>query len=73
MVAGVAELRTREEEYALPLDEGRGPPLIIRHKSCGAKLIPKIVCNRCDGNVDHLNVTSPHAEALQSLRSKADQ
>lgn len=50
------------------LDEKRGAPVIVRHKSCGAKLIPKITCNHCGEVVDHLNVTSPHSEALQAIR-----
>ncbi|MDX2142081.1 MAG: helix-turn-helix domain-containing protein [Rhodospirillaceae bacterium] len=50
------------------LDGGKGPPLIVRHKACGAKLIPKITCNHCGEVVDHHNVTSPHTEALQTIR-----
>lgn len=50
------------------LDDGKGPPTIVRHKSCGAKLVPKITCNHCHGVVDHRNVTSPHTEALQEIR-----
>lgn len=50
------------------LDEGKGPPMIVRHKSCGAKLVPKITCNHCGGVVDHRNVTSPHSEALRVMQ-----
>jgi DNA-binding HxlR family transcriptional regulator len=41
------------------LDQGKGPPVIIRHRPCGSRLVPQIVCNQCGGEVNHRNVTLP--------------
>ena len=49
------------------LDGGKGVPVIVRHKTCGAKLVPKITCSHCGDVVDNRNISSPHAEALQTL------
>ncbi len=49
------------------LDGGKGAPVIVRHKGCGTKLVPKITCNHCHEVVDHHNVTAPHSEALKSF------
>jgi DNA-binding HxlR family transcriptional regulator len=50
------------------LDRGKGAPVIVRHKNCGAKLIPKITCSHCGDVVDNRNISAPHAEALQAIR-----
>jgi DNA-binding HxlR family transcriptional regulator len=49
------------------LDRGKGAPVIVRHKNCGAKLVPKITCSHCGDVVDNRNIRSPHAEALQAI------
>jgi hypothetical protein len=50
------------------LDQSKGAPVIVRHRSCGAKLIPKITCSHCGEVVSNRNISSPHAEALQAMR-----
>lgn len=36
-----------------------GPPLIVRHKACGAPLVGKITCDTCHQGVDLANSTRP--------------
>ena len=38
-----------------------GPPLILNHTVCGARLEPKVTCDRCGGTVDAYSVRPPTA------------
>ncbi|MDP3746857.1 MAG: helix-turn-helix domain-containing protein [Phenylobacterium sp.] len=39
------------------LDDGKGPPLITYHRTCGHRLAAKVTCDQCGEVVDAFNVT----------------
>lgn len=45
------------------LDDGKGAPLLLTHNGCGQKFVPRMVCDRCTGDLEYLNFALP-AEAL---------
>jgi len=47
----------------------KGPPLILRHKSCGARLVPRVTCDQCGEVVDVRNVTVPETSIAALGRS----
>ena len=55
----IAELNRWGDRW---LDEGRGPPLITYHRTCGHPLVAKITCDQCGEVADVHNVTPGTAD-----------
>lgn len=47
----------------------KGPPLILRHKPCGALLVPHIICDQCGEGVDVRSIAVPQESVVASLAS----
>jgi DNA-binding HxlR family transcriptional regulator len=52
----IAELNRWGDRW---LADGKGPPLITYHRTCGHQLEAKITCDQCGESVDAFNVTPP--------------
>lgn len=51
------------------LAEEAGPPVLHRHKSCGADIVPKLVCAHCEGELTSKNVEARPGPGLNDPAS----